>query len=55
MPRSNTFALRDAGFIVANPDPVDGRRQLYSLAPTARVAQTPEGWTMDFGCCVVQF
>jgi DNA-binding transcriptional ArsR family regulator len=49
------IALRNAGLIVANPDPTDSRRQLYSLAPSVRVAQTPEGKTMDFGYCVVRF
>ena len=48
------IALRNAGLIVANPDPTDSRRQLYSLAPSVKVAQTPEGRTMDFGYCVVR-
>ena len=48
------IALRNAGLIVANPDPTDSRRQLYSLAPSVKVTDSPEGKTMDFGCCVVR-
>lgn len=48
------IALRNAGLIVANPDPTDSRRQLYTLAPCVKVAETPEGKTMDFGYCVVR-
>ncbi len=48
------IALRNAGLIVANPDPTDSRRQLYSLAPSVKVTDSPEGKTMDFGYCVVR-
>ncbi|MCE9610619.1 MAG: ArsR family transcriptional regulator [Chthoniobacter sp.] len=47
-------ALLKAGLIVATPDPADARRRLYTLAPSVKVAQTPEGRTMDFGYCVVR-
>ena len=49
------IALRNAGLIVAAPDPADSRRQRYALAPSVNVAQTPEGRTMDFGYCLVRF
>ena len=49
------IALRNAGLIVASPDPTDSRRQLYTLAPSVKVAGTPEGRTMDFGYCFVRF
>lgn len=48
------IALRDAGFINAQPDPTDKRRQLYTLSPNIKIADTPEGRTMDFGYCVVR-
>ncbi|MEK0451950.1 MAG: Helix-turn-helix domain [Verrucomicrobiota bacterium] len=48
------IALRDAGFITAQPDPTDKRRQLYTLSPNIKIADTPEGRTMDFGYCVVR-
>ena len=47
-------ALRNAGLIVAALDPVDARRQVYTLAPSVKVAETPEGRTMDFGYCLVR-
>jgi DNA-binding transcriptional ArsR family regulator len=48
------IALRAAGLVVTRPDPVDGRRMLYSLAPTVPVVKTDKGAVMDFGCCVVR-
>lgn len=33
-------------------DPVDERRQLYSLTPAVQVRHTEAGLEMDFGCCV---
>lgn len=48
------IALRDAGLITATPDPVDGRRQLYRLAPFAKVETTPTGRTVDFGYCLLR-
>jgi DNA-binding transcriptional ArsR family regulator len=48
------LALRTAGLIVANQDAVDGRRQVYRLAPSVKTATTPEGRTMDFGYCLVR-
>lgn len=48
------FALRNAGLIVAEQDRVDGRRQAYQLAPSVKVAETPEGRTMDFGYCLIR-
>ena len=47
-------ALRDAGFLLASPDPADARRQLYALGPAVSVNRTEQGMEMDFGCCVVQ-
>lgn len=48
------LALRRAGLIVADQDKADGRRQVYTLAPFAKVAETPEGRTMDFGYCLLR-
>ncbi len=48
------FALRDAGFITATIDPADKRRQLYTLSPNIKIADAPDGRTMDFGYCVVR-
>jgi DNA-binding transcriptional ArsR family regulator len=47
-------ALREAGLIVTEQDKVDGRRQAYLLAPSVKVATTPEGRTMDFGYCLLR-
>ena len=47
-------ALREAGFIIAQVDPTDNRRQLYTLSPDIKITDTPEGRTMDFGYCVVR-
>lgn len=47
-------ALRDSGLIIAQPDPVDGRRQLYSLSPNVTVRQAKDGLEIDFGCCVMR-
>ncbi len=47
--------LRAAGFLVTAPDPKDGRRTLYALAPTVPVQKTPEGGTViDFGFCLLR-
>ena len=52
----NLAALRNAGLVVTSQDPVDGRRQAYSLAPSVVVQQTPDGKrTLDFGYCLVRF
>ncbi len=47
-------ALRDARLLVASPDPRDGRRMLYALAPDVPVAKTERGTELDFGCCVLR-
>lgn len=47
-------ALLKSGLIVAEQDPTDSRRRLYTLAPSVKTATTPEGRTMDFGYCVVR-
>ena len=38
---------------MADLDPADKRRQIYRLAPSVKVAETPEGRTMDFGYCTI--
>jgi DNA-binding transcriptional ArsR family regulator len=49
-------AMRAAGLLVTAPDPVDGRRQLYSLAPTVPLVKTPEGGAvLDFGFVAVRW
>ncbi|MFA6560616.1 MAG: helix-turn-helix transcriptional regulator [Verrucomicrobiia bacterium] len=43
-------AMRSAGLLVTSSDPTDGRRTLYTLAPSVPVTKTPEGGTViDFG------
>lgn len=43
--------LRAAGLLVTTPDPQDGRRMLYALAPSVPVAKTEAGVVIDFGFC----
>ena len=47
-------AMRAAGFVVTRPDPVDGRRMLYSLAPSVPLTKTETGKVMDFGFCLLR-
>ena len=48
-------AMHSAGLLVTSPDPTDGRRMLYALAPSVPVVQTPEGAvTIDFGFCLLR-
>ena len=48
-------AMRAAGLLVTTPDAVDGRRMLYSLAPSVPLAKSAEGVVMDFGFCVLRW
>jgi DNA-binding transcriptional ArsR family regulator len=49
------ISLRTAGLIVTEQNPVDGRRQLYRLAPAIPVTITATGGReFDFGCCLVR-
>ncbi len=41
--------LRDAGLVVAQQDPADGRRLLYALAPAVPLVKTEDGAMIDFG------
>ena len=47
-------ALRVAGLVIAQDDPSDRRRQLYSLSPAVTLRTTPSGQEIDFGCCVLR-
>jgi len=48
-------AMCSAGLLVTSPDPTDGRRTLYALAPSVPVVKTPDGAvTIDFGCCLLR-
>jgi DNA-binding transcriptional ArsR family regulator len=47
-------ALRDSGLLIAQPDPRDGRRQLYSLSPNLTLRPIENGQEIDFGCCVLR-
>jgi len=48
-------AMRTAGLLVTAPDPTDGRRLLYALAPTVPVVHSPEGALgIDFGFCLLR-
>lgn len=41
--------------IEMSPDPVDSRRQLYTLSPQVQVRRSESGAIeMDFGCCVLR-
>jgi hypothetical protein len=49
-------ALRESGLLVTGPDPADGRRQLYWLAPGVPVSRTPDGGVvLDFGFVAVRW
>ena len=39
---------------MAERDRLDNRRPIYRLAPSVKVAESPEGRTIDFGCCVMR-
>ncbi len=41
--------LEKLGFLTVKPDPKDGRRALYSIAPDVPVSKTPTETTVDFG------
>lgn len=48
-------ALRDAAVVSSEPDPVDSRRQLYTLKPDIDVRISAQGQReMDFGCAVLR-
>lgn len=48
-------ALRAGGLVVTQANPVDGRRQLYTLSPHVTVMRNAAGGIeMDFGLCVVR-
>jgi len=43
-------AMHSAGLLVTSPDPTDGRRMFYALAPSVPATKTPEGRiVIDFG------
>lgn len=46
--------LMRGGFLQMRPDPTDGRRALYTLAPTLPITRSATGWELDFGCCVLR-
>lgn len=46
--------MKAAGLVTMARDPVDERRQLYSLSPAVQVRRTEVGLEMDFGCCLVR-
>ena len=43
-----------SGLLVAERDRLDNRRPIYRLAPSVKVAESPQGGTMDFGYCVMR-
>jgi DNA-binding transcriptional ArsR family regulator len=47
-------AMRKAGLLVMKPDQTDGRRMLYSLAPSVPVVKTETGAVIDFGFCLIR-
>ena len=46
--------LRDAGLLATSPDPADGRRMLYALAPSVPVQKLETGTVIDFGFCLLR-
>ncbi len=49
------IALREAGVVTTQPDPVDSRRQLYTLASHIPVRRPESGRVeVDFDCCLVR-
>jgi DNA-binding transcriptional ArsR family regulator len=47
-------AMRSAGLVVVLPNPEDGRRQLYGLAPSVPLVKTEAGNVIDFGFCLLR-
>ncbi|MFN7137929.1 MAG: ArsR/SmtB family transcription factor [Limisphaerales bacterium] len=43
--------MRAAGMVVPSPDPLDGRRQLYSISPAIKVLKSEDRVHLDFGFC----
>lgn len=52
--RKHLDVLVKARLVEAQFDPQDKRRQVYRLAGTVKTETTPQGRTMDFGCCIVR-
>ena len=52
--RKHCMVLVKAGLITGQPDPQNGKRQLYQLSPAVKAETTPTGRTLDFGCCVLR-
>lgn len=52
--RKHMAALVKSGLVEAQPDPQNGNRQLYRLAPMVKVTTTPEGRMLDFGYCILR-
>jgi DNA-binding transcriptional ArsR family regulator len=49
------IALREARVITTRADPVDCRRQLYTLSEQIPVRKSESGTVeMDFGCCLLR-
>ena len=52
--RKHCAVLVKAGLITGEPDPQDGKRQVYQLSPVVKAVTTPEGRMLDFGCCLLR-
>lgn len=48
-------ALAAAGLLKHAVDPQNRRRFCYTLVPGPIRRQTPTGWELDFGCCVMRW
>lgn len=49
------ISLRDAAVVTSRPDPMDSRRQLYTLKPEITLRTAESGLReMDFGCAVLR-
>jgi hypothetical protein len=47
-------AMRSVGLVTMTPDPADGRRSLYALAPTVPLITTECSRAIDFGFCLLR-
>lgn len=52
--RKHCEALVKASLIIGQDDPQNRKRKLYRLSPAVKTETTPNGRTLDFGCCIVR-
>ena len=47
-------AMRAAGLLVMESDPLDGRRMRYALSPAVPLVKTETGAVIEFGFCLLR-